>query len=263
MTLSGEPQANPGAADARSPLLFHYHIFKNAGSSVDRMLRTNFGDAWSDREFEVGTRKERNAEVSALLARSPELKAFSSHTAPLPVPDLPDRRVLPIIFVRHPLLRIRSAYAFHRRQDAATPGALLAKSTDLRGYVETYLAEPGARVVRDFQVARFAAGTPGRPAMAPRRALETISRLPFVGLVEAFEESIARLGDFVRPLFPGFEAIAYHENVTSTAEGASTDESLAALREELGDALYDRLLADNAADLALFECVREDYSSAR
>lgn len=248
---------------ARSPLLIHYHIFKNAGTSVDRMLKANFGDRWADREFTETPPARRHQSIRAFLEQRSELQAFSSHTAPLPEPDLPDRAIVPILFVRHPLLRVRSAYGFERRQDATTRGAVLAKATDLRGYVTTFLDDPRARQARNFQSVRFASGTPGRPAQERERALATLARLPFVGLVEAYDESVARLGALIAPLFPEFRAVALHENATASDPAASTDDQLAALREELGPDLYDRLIAENACDLELFDTVRARYATAR
>ena len=32
-------------------VILHYHLFKNAGTSVDRLLQRNFPDAWATREF--------------------------------------------------------------------------------------------------------------------------------------------------------------------------------------------------------------------
>lgn len=245
-------------ASAPSPLLFHYHIFKNAGTSVDKMLKANFAEAWAEREFATGTPAERHQQVRAFLTERANLMAIASHTAPLPEPELPGRQVFPIIFVRHPLLRVRSAYQFERGQDATTRGAILAKTTDLAGYVTALLAEPKLRHLRNFQTARFAAGTPGRPADELRRALDTAARLPFVGLVEAYDASIERLGELVRPLFPDFRTMALHENVTSRVD-ASADEKLEALRNELGSPLYERLAAENVHDLELFERVRLTY----
>ena len=34
------------AGVATRPLLLHYDVFKNAGSSIDRMLEAAFGSAW-------------------------------------------------------------------------------------------------------------------------------------------------------------------------------------------------------------------------
>lgn len=252
----------PAPQPAASPLLVHFHIFKNAGTSVDKMLRRNFGAGWGEEEFTGGTLAERQHRFRDYLAGRGDLSAFSSHTAQLPAPDLPGRTVVPIVFVRHPLLRIRSAYRFERQQDAQTRGAILAKSTDLAGYVTALLQEPKMRHARNFQVFRFAAGTPGPAAQDLRRALETAARLPFVGLVEAYDRSIDRLAELIRPLFPDFQPVTLHENATSSTDERSVADKLAALHGELGGTLYDRLTRENALDLELYEQVRATYPDA-
>jgi hypothetical protein len=32
-------------------IILHYHLLKNAGTSVDPILKRNFGDKWATREF--------------------------------------------------------------------------------------------------------------------------------------------------------------------------------------------------------------------
>lgn len=257
---AAEPAAREPAAPRR-PLILHYHIFKNAGTSVDRMLKANFGAAWAEQEFD-GPLRQRREEVRAFLAAHPDLDAFSSHTAMLPEPVLDDRQIVPVIFMRHPLLRLRSAYSFERTQVAETRGAVLAKSTDLRGYVEALLEDPKLRQARNFQAFRFAAGTPGTPADERARALETLERLAFVGLVEAYDASIERLGEVIRPFFPSFAPMVLHENATAK-DDQPIEAKLDALQDELGPALYQRLMVENDLDLELFAWVRKRYPSAR
>jgi hypothetical protein len=264
IALTGRPRAAPPARTASAPLrplLVHYHIFKNAGTSVDRMLKASFGDAWLEQEF-TGPLRQRQEQLRTLLAERPDLTAFSSHTAMLPEPEVPGRLIVPVIFMRHPLLRLRSAYSFERKQVAETRGAILAKSTDLRGYIEALLADPAVRQARNFQAFRFAAGTPGRPAEERARALDTIARLPFVGLVEAYDESIGRLGRLVQPLLPDFKPVALHENATAEKDDIPLASRLSRLREEVGDSLYQRLEEENGWDLELFDTIRQRYASA-
>ena len=38
-------------SSVKRTLILHYHFFKNAGTSVDRILVENFGADWESREF--------------------------------------------------------------------------------------------------------------------------------------------------------------------------------------------------------------------
>src|SRR4029079_906891 len=103
------------------PIIIHYHFFKNAGTSVDAILQRNFGAGWTSREYPA--RSTPNAAREFLVA-NPQIAALSSHTLPLPPPDIPDAEILPILFIRHPLDRLKSS--------SATSG-LTPKARDWRG----------------------------------------------------------------------------------------------------------------------------------
>ena len=62
--------------------LVHYHLFKNAGTSVDEMLRQNFGSQWIEREFEGPHNRPNTDAVAQFLNERPDIIALSSHTAP-------------------------------------------------------------------------------------------------------------------------------------------------------------------------------------
>src|SRR3546814_17353081 len=86
---------------------------------------------------------------------NPEAVAFSSHTAELPPPVLPGIRVIPLIFIRHPIDRIASVYSFERKQEADTFGAVLARNTTLKGYAQVRLRIPKDRQCHTFHLERF------------------------------------------------------------------------------------------------------------
>lgn len=127
----GHPFAAPqqGPASARF-LLVHYHLFKNAGSSVDAILRANFAERWRAAEFPAAPATQLPL-VAQLLAEDRELTALSSHTLRLPPGRIPGAAAIPIVFLRHPLDRLKSAHNFERMQEADTRGARLARQHDL------------------------------------------------------------------------------------------------------------------------------------
>ena len=94
-------------------VVLHYHLFKNAGTSVDRILQDNFANTWVTEEFPAsgGNNTDR---VEAWIADTPDAVAFSSHTMMGPLPAVPGVRVIPVMLLRDPVARIRSAYRFER-----------------------------------------------------------------------------------------------------------------------------------------------------
>ena len=98
-------------------IILHYHLFKNAGTSVDQVLQQNFGSRWVTREFQHrGNPAVHRKEVAEWIVAHPDACAFSSHTLELPPPQIDGVEILPVIFIRHPIDRIVSAYSFERRQ---------------------------------------------------------------------------------------------------------------------------------------------------
>ncbi len=193
------------AYDAKNcPLVLHYHLFKNAGTSVDEILVRNFGPLWATEEFPPCGMKSNVAAVETYLRGRPDLVALSSHTALLPVPDLGGRKVIPVLFIRHPIDRLKSAYEFERRQGADTFGSRLAKESDFAGYLRGLLASPQNRQARNFQAHRLAFNDSPEVGREEERALRTLGSLEFVGLVEAFEASMQRLVALLRTYFAEF-----------------------------------------------------------
>lgn len=241
-------------------VILHYHLFKNAGTSVDAMLKQNFGAAWGTREFD-GSHGQVLQQVGDWIRSHPHVVAFSSHTAHLPPPKGPALECFPVLFVRHPIDRIASAYYFERKQGGDGFGAVLARNTSLAGYIEVRLALSYDAQCRDFHCHRLAQMFPSDTGNQAERALRAVKALPFVGLVEAYEQSIRRMTDWLQPHFPQVQAVVMARN-TSRDHEAPLAARLAEVREEIGDALYGRLEEINRADFAVYEAVRENYQEA-
>lgn len=240
----------------RRSMVLHYHLFKNAGTSVDEVLRSNFGAGWANAEFPTRGRRPNVDQVEAWIAEHPEVCALSSHTARFPLPRLGELNVVPVIFVRHPLDRIHSAYEFERRQKSETPGSRLAKEADFATYLRARLDKNDGQC-RNFQTSRFAAYPAGDEGTRLERALAAVDALPFVGLVEDFAQSMTRMEQVLTATFPQFRAFGAKAN--SWRGGSTLEDRLAQIRAELGPELHAELVAANAEDLALFEKVAGLY----
>lgn len=245
----------PKAGAEVRPLVLHYHLFKNAGTSVDEVLKGNFGDHWANAEFVVRRRQPNVQLVEQWLVEHPQIQALSSHTARFPLPRLEGLRIAPVIFVRQPLDRIHSAYEFERRQNADTPGAKLARESDFATYVRGRL-ERNDNQCNEFQATRFAALPADGSGSLAERAMRAVDELPFVGLVEDFGQSMQRLEAVLRQTFPDFRAFGAKANVL---RGLTLEERLEEIRRALGPELHAELIAANQADLALYQKVAGLY----
>ena len=206
-------------------IILHYHLFKNAGTSLDVILKRNFGARWVTAEF-AGEGVGNTAAVVDWIQANPQAVAFSSHTAQGPLPQIDGVKIISVMFLRDPLDRIRSAYQFERYQGVETWGAKLAASTDFAGYVRARLARPGDRQCRNFQTYRLALLAPPSPPGGQNgpepelgRALRALATLSFVGLVAEFDRSGAQLARLVQSDFPAFHWASVRANSATKQVG--------------------------------------------
>ena len=245
-------------SEAARRIVLHYHLFKNAGTSVDRALKAHFKEGWATHEGD--TVRWPSHAVARHLVDRPEIVVLSSHTASLPVPKIAGAQVFPVIFLRHPIDRVRSMYEFEVKQGGATEASRMAERTDLKGYVRWRLDRRGDRAFKNFQTLRFAFGTfeTGREA---DRALATVEALPFVGLVERYEASMDRLTDYLAPAFPGFRGVVTKANTTQR-EGESLQDRLDRMKAQLGEDLYARLVSENRHDMNLYAAAEARFGAS-
>lgn len=93
-----------GRENFKKVIIFHFHLFKNAGTSVDELLRRNFGDRYTAKEFNFHPYQKNIQNVINWIKEEKDKIAFSSHTARLFKPGLLEKeglKFIPIIFVRH------------------------------------------------------------------------------------------------------------------------------------------------------------------
>lgn len=242
--------ASPEAANR--PAILHYHLFKNAGTSLDALLKEQFPGGWVTAEFPPGDPSANRSGLQAWIAENPDAACFSTHTGLLPTPQGTGRDITPVIFVRHPLDRIASAYSFERKQQDAGFGATLAHHTTMRGYIEVRLSMPNDRQCRNFHTDRLADMFPEDPAPQVDRALRAVEELPFVGVVEEMDRSLAELQALLRRRgFPDVRLQAVRRNV-SAGRASSLGDRLARMAEEIGEEFFEELLRVNADDLAVY-----------
>lgn len=246
-------------------VVFHFHLFKNAGTSIDAILEKNFGDKLVNKEFKFYPYEENIKQVIEWIKSEEDKIAFSSHTARLFPFELLEKegiKIIPIIFVRHPIIRIQSAYLFEREKqkniEALDP--VIARNTTLRGYVEIRWHLPDDYQCENFHVHRLSDYFFKEKGDILDKAIKTVELLPVVGLVEEFEKSIKKYEGIIKQYFPKFEAEVVRKNV-SFDPSLSVKERLNKIKEEVGEEFYEKMLEKNRADLILWELLRRRYQN--
>ena len=246
---------------SKRPVLVHFHMFKNAGTSVDKVLQKNFGERWIEIEGPNGKKLDPEALVEFILA-NPQYDAISSHTAVVSVPEIENVKIVPIFFFRNPIDRIRSAYDFECKQDAQTPGAIKAKEGDFEHYMDWRFSTPNPWQVSQFHAFRlkdFHTFTPAKQLqLFLPRAMAALDALPYVGLVEYFDESMIKLEDYVKHYFPEFQGENVRANVTSDLS-LKLNENIEKFKVRVGDKVFERLLEINSIDLELYDYVKSQF----
>ncbi|MCE8456771.1 hypothetical protein [Rhodovulum sulfidophilum] len=257
-------------AVTRPVILVHYHVYKNAGSSVDLANRAAVGGAnFIELDKHRGFRKApafNAALVRQVLRAHPDMRCFSCHNFVPTVHRCPDFTALPIVFLRHPLLRLASVYRFEAISEAHkhTPAGRLALKVDFPEWLEAFLHMPNGKNYQTCVLSRTEDGghspfTNDHPRhigdirVAAER-LDEVNALTGVGIVEDFEASAARIEAKVVRHMPGFRLSGAAANQTKKI--GNWREELAALERSLPADLLARTVMANASDYALYDRYR-------
>jgi len=240
-------------------VILHYHLFKNAGTSLDAAFKENFSEEkgeWVTKEFPNQPAANRE-QVRQWILDNPQAKCFSSHTALLPLPKFEDIEVFPVIFVRHPIDRIASAYSFEKKQGADTFGSVLARNTSLKGYIETRLSLKNDKQCRNFHAQHFRIE---QPANSKQSVSDILGELPFIGLVEQYGDSLEVLNRLLKEFgFKNLTLNAFNQNVSR--ENSKLEDKIEKIKSTVSEDFYDKLKAINELDFVIYQLIAERYSS--
>jgi hypothetical protein len=241
-------------------VVVHYHLLKNAGTTIDCILEKNFGHRLA---YLHGRRYDStltNADLLQFLHANPEITAVSSHHLRLPKPQSDSFVFFDIIFLRHPLDRLRSIYDFYRRAEINTdPLVEQARRLDLGHFTELLLTRY-PHLVNDTQVNLLA--NAGRYARAPseadlERAASVITQAAVPGVAEIFDLSMSAAKYYLHPVFGRLDLEHGKQNV-SPGRAESLEVRLRRMEQACGPGLYDKLLEVNALDLQLLELANKE-----
>ena len=244
-------------------VILHYHIFKNAGTSIDSSLSASFGNRWLSFDRDPIWTNITSQQLFEFIEDHPDLRALSSHQSRWPAPAGARLRVYPLVLLRHPIDRIHSIYTYGVRVGDAT-----AAGRTFPEYVDWLLGPDGSIVARSFQTLFLSdddhlrqppddVPTEATPAHfeSARRRLDT---LEVFGIVERFEESLAVFGHWLAPAFPDLVLEPHRENV-SHDRAVSLESRLSLLGEELGRRRTRRVMRVNEADLELWQYAMDRF----
>jgi hypothetical protein len=246
--------------EIRRAILLHQHIFKNAGSTLDWILKRNFGERLASWDMASTASRMTTEWLQKFLDKNKHIQAFSSHQLHGQTLNIRNYAFLDMMFFRHPLDRLRSIFDFYRRYDLPHPLVGEARAHDLAGFLRV-LVEQYPHQANDVQVNLLSrAGTYQRPPDTEdlRRACARMRELAVPGLLEQFDESLVAAEYFIRPTFGALDFSYQSQNVSSARQHDQLSARLDELRTQCGEHLYGQLEALNALDIEFHEAVQAE-----
>ncbi len=244
-------------------VICHYHIFKTAGTSFEQVLKNNFGERHLSVDGPKASSVITQTDLARVIDSNPHLAAISSHQITLPAPISDRFLAFPVVFVRHPILRIRSVFLHEHRDTLAT------REAPLEGF-EIWFDKLVAGHPNQLQICNLqtnllcreadqpprGVNTDGRPLYDLEAALRNLSAVSCVGRAEYFDEDVASF-------LPKFAAaginVEYHQRVTANIGapdfGLSLEQQLHNTRTAISESAWDKLHWFNHQDIELFEVV--------
>ena len=136
-------------------LLVHYHIYKNAGSTIDNAIKKCLGKnvlLELDKDVRYKNNEVYDEElIHSIIEEGSKCIAFSSHRM-TPTVHRSDRyNFLPIVNIRHPLLRAGSVYRYERIRKDEKRAKEYAKELKLSDWLNWSLNQTGCIQPRNYQ----------------------------------------------------------------------------------------------------------------
>lgn len=243
-------------------VIVHRHLFKNAGTTFDGILNRNFGGDFCDHREDVPMRKVGPGYLIQYLTDHPHIKALSSHHIWFNMPMHPGLELAAVMFLRHPIERIRSVYNFERKQQSDTLGSKMAKLFSFRDYVLWYMKNDSPATIRDFHTRYLSGNRTAKPLQKKhfKMARKEILNNPLIGVVELFDQSLQVFTKALNDRGIELDMSYQPKNVSRPFENADYDKRVEEVLDELGDAARE-VLKKNAYDLELYKIAKEKLKS--
>lgn len=239
-------------------VIIHYHIFKNAGSTLASALERNFGPtfaSWDGNEFNA---QISGAQLLEFLRQHQHLLAITSHHLRPPKPIAEGFVFHDAFVLRHPVDRIRSMYDFYREALATDdPLTQEAKRLNPRAFFE-FLIKDYPHLVTNSQI-NYVANQGGKiPDEADgERACHMVREASVVGVADQFDIGMTAAEHRLRQFYQGLDLSYVSENVTR-GRRKSMQERLEEFQKQCGADVYARLVQLNQLDFKLADAAREE-----
>lgn len=239
-------------------IILHNHIFKNAGSSLDKILQLNFKNKFEDNKDNIVDIN--NLVYLSNLIKKNDLRSISSHAFYGPILFEDTLKSFNIVFLRNPIHRILSAYEFERKQDiniyGSYPAVVKAHELNFKEYILWRLDQNNS--IRNFQLTKmvrdgFRLNT--QMKYSRKDIIKIFDQYDFVGLVEMFDSSIKKLQNSLANHNINLKIMSARYNVNNALSEINDRDYF--IKNELGSSLYAKLVSANEYDFHLHDYALE------
>jgi len=240
-------------------VIVHYHVMKNAGTTIVSILEREFGENFYDIHRESASDVIGPEELAAFLLESSGVRAVTSHHIRYPLPKVPSMVLFDCCFIRDPLDRLESLYTFLKTTGDESVMGRLAGTHSLAGFLNGLLEDHPHQVCNAQTNLLANSGRFTRPPDVEDldRAIRVIQKCALPGLVDRFDESLTVAEYFLKPAFPNLRLHHRPHNV-SRSMAMPLAERHHRLRSHCGPALFRRLRKANELDCRLYLAARRE-----
>jgi len=240
----------------KKPVCLHFHIYKNAGSTVDYILKKNF----SSNAIFLDTGKPRGilsfkTILHCFKKHYPNVKSLSSHQLRFPIRKNSGFNFLPMVFIRHPIDRALSIFSFDKKQKNSKGdlGIEMAKNLPASEYFKWIITQDEHYVMKNYQVRFLSSKRPRVKAETQdlEIANERLKECKVVGVVDRMDESLFFAEENLRQWFSEIDFSYVEQNVSKGRE-VKLNDRLEKLKAKIGNKTYSELEDANKLDFKLY-----------
>ena len=247
-------------------VIIHFHFFKNAGSTIDWILKRNFSE--KARTFDKKDPDDMifGNELLNYLQLYPETKSVSSHHLRFPLPLSEQYRFLSVFFIRNPIDRVFSVYEHLKRSHETHYLAEKASHLNIKEFLTWYLQSFENSTLQNAVIANGHVSflqsyrCVKSNTVDYQRAVEIIRNCQVLGLVDRMDESLV-LGEQTLKLYFKDIDLSYIKQNVSAQRSGTLEERLEDAQSEIGISLMNKLISINEHDLKLYSIANEILDS--
>lgn len=218
-------------------ILLHFHIFKNAGSTLESILKKNFGSGHCDLHGSHANASVTMHDIQEFVSLNPSTKSISSHHLRYPVLDFEGFKVIDIVYIRHPIDRLYSMFNYYKKVNWKNVCSELITNDFAEFLARIFEIQPynSINAQTNFYV------NPGDYYFPPNEgdleiAIFNAQKTRWLGTVDNFDKSLYVAKRFLSPIYKHLDIGYTAQNISTSLESnSSIDLKIDRLKEEFGE----------------------------